>query len=72
MAIHPAIGMSLGIVLECSDWDRMCIRRGQQQASLPESVICHPVEVRAGCCLEADASDSRGFFKLCSSSFVGG
>ncbi|GJR77390.1 hypothetical protein Tco_0089755 [Tanacetum coccineum] len=26
------------------------------------SVIYHPVEVRAGCCLEADASDSRGFF----------
>ncbi|GKG49857.1 hypothetical protein Tco_0518631, partial [Tanacetum coccineum] len=22
------------------------------------SMICHPVEVRAGCCLEADASDS--------------
>ncbi|GJW73647.1 hypothetical protein Tco_0133017 [Tanacetum coccineum] len=33
------------------------------------SVICHPVEVRAGCCLEADVSDSRGFFELWSSSF---
>ncbi|GKB68735.1 hypothetical protein Tco_0930147 [Tanacetum coccineum] len=33
------------------------------------SVICHPVEVRAGCCLVADASDSLGFFELWSSSF---
>ncbi|GJS99836.1 hypothetical protein Tco_0821006 [Tanacetum coccineum] len=36
------------------------------------SVICYPVEERAGCCLEADASDSFGFFELWSSSFGGG
>ncbi|GKG44991.1 hypothetical protein Tco_0495069, partial [Tanacetum coccineum] len=35
-------------------------------------VICHPIEVRAGCSLEADASVSLGFFELWSSSFRGG
>ncbi|GKF85722.1 hypothetical protein Tco_0253549, partial [Tanacetum coccineum] len=34
--------------------------------------ICHPIEVRAGCCLETDASDSLGFFELWLSSFGGG
>ncbi|GJZ35923.1 reverse transcriptase domain-containing protein [Tanacetum coccineum] len=48
---------------ECFDsGSDLCI-----EESAPTSlvlVICHPVEVRAGCCLVADAPDSLGFFEL--------
>ncbi|GJW90136.1 hypothetical protein Tco_0167689 [Tanacetum coccineum] len=56
---------------KCSDsGSDMCIDESTP-ASLV-SVICHPVEERVGCCLEADASDSLGFFELWSSAFGGG
>ncbi|GJV20665.1 hypothetical protein Tco_1369685, partial [Tanacetum coccineum] len=62
------IEMSSEDCSECSySGSDLCIEE-TTPASLV-SVICHPVEVRAGCCLEADASDS---LELWSSSFGGG
>ncbi|GJR84824.1 hypothetical protein Tco_0155609 [Tanacetum coccineum] len=55
---------------ECSDsGSDLCIDESTL-ASLV-SVSCYPVEERVGCCLEADASDSLGFFELWSSAFGG-
>ncbi|GJZ01401.1 hypothetical protein Tco_0519362 [Tanacetum coccineum] len=69
--LQSSFEMSSEDCLECSDsGSDLCIKESAP-ASLV-SVICHPVEVRAGCCLEADASDSLGFFELWSSSFGGG
>ncbi|GKG56804.1 hypothetical protein Tco_0582155 [Tanacetum coccineum] len=65
------IGMSSEDCSECSNsGSDLCIEESTI-ASLV-LVICHSVEVRAGCCLDADTSDFHGFFELCSSSFVGG
>ncbi|GJT20151.1 hypothetical protein Tco_0878857 [Tanacetum coccineum] len=51
------IGMSSEDCSECSDSVSDLGIEESTTASLV-LVICHPVEVRAGCCLEADASDS--------------
>ncbi|GKB07080.1 hypothetical protein Tco_0835313, partial [Tanacetum coccineum] len=71
--VHSSLGVA-GLSLsgiECSDsGSDLCIEESTP-ASLV-SVICHPVEVRVGCYLEADASDSLGFIELWSLAFGGG
>ncbi|GJZ13050.1 hypothetical protein Tco_0548280 [Tanacetum coccineum] len=60
--------------LECSECpdlgSDLCIKESITTSLV--LVICQPVEVRVRCCLDADASESCGFFKLCSSSLGGG
>ncbi|GJW01170.1 hypothetical protein Tco_1556421 [Tanacetum coccineum] len=61
----------LELLFRVSDSESDLASNSQHHAS-HVSVICHPVEERVGCCLEADASDSLGFFKLWSSALGGG
>ncbi|GJT07960.1 hypothetical protein Tco_0842422 [Tanacetum coccineum] len=71
-SLHPALYIVIWkICSECSDsGSDLCIKESATTSLV--SVICHPVKVRAGCCLEADASDSLGFIELWSSAFGGG
>ncbi|GJU43918.1 hypothetical protein Tco_1201184 [Tanacetum coccineum] len=64
-SLHACLGMyTMWIVQKCFDSGIRIPGIEELITSSLVSVICHPVEVRAGCCLEADASDSRGFFEL--------